>query len=184
MVSLAVSLSAIVISALAYVEMFRGRRLQQEQYDASRSARVSLSGLAFWPAKMYPTTPEDRSDTIRLKVRNIGPVQAFDVDIAVARAGKIRFHGEVYGLPPMVETEAEVRIGTVAENTDETFVMTVRYRDYRPHLAIITLHKRVYPHGLGSGLGLEVVAATLDGSPHPDIVLTADEIAFRRSTAA
>jgi hypothetical protein len=32
---------------------------------------------------------------------------------------------------------------------------------------------------VSSGLGLDVVAATLDGRPHPYIELTADELAAR-----
>lgn len=51
----------------------------------------------------------------------------------------IRFQGNDYGRSLMMETENQIRIGTVEENTNETCVMTVLYWDHRSHVAVITL---------------------------------------------
>jgi selenocysteine lyase/cysteine desulfurase len=180
LVSVGVSLVAIAISGLAYINAVRTRQLQEAQYDASRSARLRLSRFAFWAASMYPATPQDRSATVHFDIKNIGPVHAHEIDIRLDRAGIRRFHGEVYGLPPLASKEITLDIGVVEENTEETLVMTVLYRDHRPHEAVITLHHQGFSrHGVSSGIGLDVIAATLDGRPHPDIDLTADELAAR-----
>jgi hypothetical protein len=180
LVSAGVSLIAIVISGLAYINAVRTRQLQQDQYDFSRSARLRLDRFAFSAAPMYPTTPEEQSATVHFDIQNIGPVRAHEIDIRVDRAGLRRFHGEVYGLPPLIRKEVTMKIGEVEENAEETLVMTVLYPDYLPHKAVITLHHKGFNrHGLSSELGLDVVAATLDGNPHPDIELTADEFTSR-----
>jgi hypothetical protein len=180
MVSLAISVLALIISGLGYLNAVRTRKLQEAQFDASRSARLRLSHFAFWAASMYPTTPEDRSAKMHFDIQNIGPVDAHDIDIRVDRAGVRRFHGEVYGLPPLIKREVKMKIGEVEEDTEETLVMTVLYRDYRSHEVVITLHHRGFNHhGISSGLGMDVLTATLDGRPHPDIDLTADELANR-----
>ena len=162
---------AIVISVLAYIETIRTRRLQKAQYDHTKSARLRMAHFVFEPADTISIGPNEPSDTIGMELRNIGEAQAFDIDISVERAGVIRYHGEVYGLPPKNKTGAKVTIGTVEENTDETIVITAKYRDHVPHVAEVTLQKGVYPHGLRSGLVPRVVKATLDGRPHPDIAV-------------
>lgn len=168
---LALSLIAIVISVLAYIETVRTRKLQEAQYHDTKSARLRVSDFVFEPADTRTIGLKDVSDTIGMELRNIGEAPAFDIDISVERAGVIRYHGEVYGLPPTIKMEAKVPIGTVEETTVETIVITARYRDHMPHVAEITLQKGISSHYPHSSVVPHVIKATLDGRPHPDIAL-------------
>jgi len=157
---------AIVISALAYRETLQTRKLQEKQFDSTRSARLRIDRFAFWPADMGTIGLIDRSDLLHMDVQNIGDAYAFDVDIRVERAGIIRAHGEVYGLPVMIRKELKVKIGKVEENTEETIVVHVTYRDHEPHVVIVTLEKGIDPYGLRSGIGLHVAKVTLEPVMH------------------